>query len=71
MFASRSPPPTVAPAPEQVTGPAFNVIGGSGINQLGEALGNQNNRPIKTYVVANDVTTEQALERNIVNQASI
>lgn len=65
-----SPPPTVAPA-EATTGPAFNVIGGSGINQLGEALGNQNNRPIKTYVVANDVTTEQALERNIVNQASI
>ena len=50
--------------------PQFNVVGNSGANQLAQTLG-QEQPPIKTYVVAGDVTTGQALNRNIVTNASL
>jgi len=50
--------------------PAFNVVGASSTNQLAQTIGNQQ-QPIKAYVVANDVTTQQSLDRNIVSSASI
>ena len=64
-------PPPVVERSQQNTGPAFNVIGAQGTNQIAEALGGANNTPQRTYVVANEVTSEQALERNIVESASI
>ena len=51
--------------------PNFNVIGASGTNQIAEALGEQQNQPVQAYVVANDVTTAQSLERNIVETTSL
>ena len=51
--------------------PAFNVVGASSTNQLAEAIGGQSKEPVKAYVVSNDVTTAQSLDRNIVNSASI
>ena len=51
--------------------PAFNVVGASSTNQLAQTIGNQQQQPIKAYVVANDVTTQQGLDRNIVQAASI
>jgi len=51
--------------------PAFNVVGASSTNQLAQTIGNQQQQPIKAYVVANDVTTQQSLDRNIVQSASI
>jgi hypothetical protein len=51
--------------------PAFNVVGASSTNQLAQTIGNQQQQPIKAYVVANDVTTQQGLDRNIVQSASI
>jgi len=51
--------------------PAFNVVGASPTNQLAQTIGNQQQQPIKAYVVANDVTTQQSLDRNIVSSASI
>ena len=51
--------------------PAFNVVGASPTNQLAQTIGNQQQQPIKTYVLANDVTTAQGLERNIIQSASI
>jgi len=51
--------------------PAFNVVGASPTNQLAQTIGNQQQQPIKTYVLANDVTTAQGLERNIISSASI
>jgi hypothetical protein len=50
--------------------PQFNVVGNTGVNQLAQTL-NQEQPPIKTYVVAGDVTTGQALNRNIVTNASL
>jgi hypothetical protein len=53
------------------TPPAFNIVGLSETNQLAGAIGEQSQTPIKTFVVANDVTTAQSLDRNIVEGASI
>lgn len=51
--------------------PAFNVVGVSGTNQLANAIAGQQAKPQRAYVVANDVTTAQGLDRNIVEGASI
>ena len=58
------------PAPPSVP-PAFNIVGASGTNQLAEAIGGQSQQPIKAFVVSNDVSTAQELDRNIVEGASI
>ena len=57
-----------APSP---AAPAFNVVGASPTNQLAQTIGNQQQQPIKAYVVSNDVTTAQSLDRNIISSASI
>ena len=52
--------------PPEVTG-----VGGSGINQLATAIGEQQQQPVQAFVVSNAVTTSQSLERNIIDGASI
>ena len=54
-----------------MTAPSFNVVGASSTNQLAQTIGNQQQQPIKAYVVSNDVTTAQSLDRNIISSASI
>ena len=54
-----------------VTAPNFNVVGASSTNQLAQTIGNQQQQPVKAYVVGNDVTTQQGLDRAIVSSASI
>ena len=49
--------------------PSFNIIGNSGVNQIAQTLGQQ--QPVQAYVVANQVTTQQALDRSIVQNASL
>lgn len=51
------------------TAPTFNVVGTSGQNQIAQSLGNQ--APVKAYVVANDVSSQQSLDRNIVKTATL
>ena len=51
--------------------PAFNVVGSSGETQLADAIGGQTQRTARAYVVSNDVTTAQELDRNIIEGASI
>ena len=53
------------------TPPAFIVVGSSGESQLADAIGGQTQRPARAYVVSNDVTTAQELDRNIIEGASI
>jgi hypothetical protein len=50
-----------APAP-----PQFNIVGQSSTNQLSQTIAGQQNRPIQTYVVGNQVSTQQSLDRNAV-----
>ena len=49
--------------------PQFNVVGNTGVNQIAETLGSQ--QPVQAYVVANNVTTAQSLDRNIISNASL
>ena len=51
--------------------PAFNVVGQGETSQLADAIGSQASEPVRAYVVSNDVTTAQGLERNIVEGATI
>ena len=61
-------------APQRVLAsapPAFNVVGASETNQLAQSIGQEEKQPLKAFVVSNDVTDAQALDRNIVENASI
>ena len=51
--------------------PSFNIVGSSGVNQLSDAIAGQGDRPVRTYVVASDVSTAQELDRNIIESASL
>ena len=51
--------------------PSFNIVGATETSQLAQAVGSQTQQPIQAYVVANDVTTAQSLENNIVEGATI
>lgn len=53
------------------TAPQFNVIGNAGTNQLATSLGGAMQQPVQTFVVANDVTSAQSLNRNIIQNASL
>ena len=50
---------------------AFNVVGTAPENQLADSIAGQNERPIKAFVVSDEVSTAQALDRNIIESASI
>jgi hypothetical protein len=61
-----------APAAESPRAPSFNVVGATPAtaNQLKQTLGGDK-APLKAYVVSRDVTTQQALDRNIVKTSSL
>ena len=49
------------------TAPQFNLVGSTGDNAILESL---RNNPVKAYVVGSDVTSQQQLDRNRINQVS-
>jgi hypothetical protein len=51
--------------------PSFNVVGAAPENQLAQAIGNKEDKPLKAFVVSNEITNQQALDRNITEGASI
>jgi len=51
--------------------PAINIVGQSPTSQLADVISSQTQQPVRAYVVSNDVTTAQGLERNIVDGATI
>lgn len=55
-----------APSP-----PQFNIVGQDSNNQLAQTIATQEQQPVQAYVVANDVTTAQSLNNNIVEGASL
>jgi len=63
--------PRISPSATAAQAPAFNVVGASGTNQLAEAINGRDSQPIKAFVVSNEVTNAQALDRNIVDSASL
>lgn len=54
-----------------MTAPSFNTVGSSSTNQLAQTIGQQSQTPQRSYVVASDVSTAQAMDRNIISNASI
>ena len=50
--------------------PSFNLVQGTGSNQIAESLATER-QPLQAYVVASNVTSAQELDRNAINEASI
>lgn len=48
----------------------FNIVGSSSSNQLAATIAAQQQQPVKAYVVGTDMTTQQALDRNIQKNAT-
>ena len=61
--------PQAGAPPTQPTAPQFNIVGQSGFNQIASALGQQ--QPVQAFVVAQDVTTAQQLNNNIISAATV
>jgi hypothetical protein len=60
-----------APAAPQIQAPAFNVVGATQTSQLAQTISQAEDKPIKAFVVASDVSTAQELERSTIEGASI
>jgi hypothetical protein len=58
-------PPTITPP--TMSGPSFNVVGNSGVNQLATLQ----QQPIQAYVVSGQVTSQQSLDRNRKENATL
>jgi hypothetical protein len=65
-----SPPSTPSTPTVQSQAPQFNVVGQGGINQLAQSIGGQFQQPIRAYVVGQDVTTSQQLQRQRIRTAT-
>jgi hypothetical protein len=50
--------------------PSFNLVQGTGANQIAEGLAGQN-QPLKAFVVSSDVSNAQSLDRNIIENSSL
>ena len=48
----------------------FNIVESSGTNQLAATIAGQQNQPVNAYVVGSDVSTQQALDRNKITNAT-
>lgn len=58
-------------APSTPSAPSFNVVGAAPENQLAETIGQQEQKPVKAFVVSQEVSSQQALDRNIESSAAI
>ena len=56
--------------PSYSNAPQFNVVGTSGVNQIAQVVG-QGQQPVKAYVVASEVSSQQSLDRNKMMSASL
>jgi hypothetical protein len=57
-------------AQPQTSAPSFNLVQGTGSNQVAETI-NQNQRPIQAFVVGSNVTSQQELDRRRVANSTI
>jgi len=63
--------PAITNTLSQPANPAqFNIVGQSNLNQLAQSIGSQFDQPIRAYVVGQDVTTSQQLQRQRVRTAT-
>ena len=50
--------------------PQFNIVGQSSTNQLAGTIAGAQQQPVQAFVVGNDVTTQQALDRNKITNST-
>lgn len=55
-----------APAP-----PSFNLVQGTGTNQIQETIDGANDKPTRAFVVSSDMTSQQQLDNNIKENANL
>ena len=60
--------PAAAPS---APAPSFNLVEGSEGNQIQNSIQNAGDKPIKAFVVAQDVTSQQSLDRQIEQNAGV
>lgn len=58
-------------APSTPSAPSFNIVGAAPENQLAQTIGQQEQKPVKAFVVSQEVSSQQALDRNIESSASL
>lgn len=68
---SVSAPSVSTSEPTAPQAPAFNIVGQSATDQLADVIAGQTGQPVRAFVVSNDVSTAQELDRNIIQGASI
>ena len=54
-----------------IEAPDFNVVGASETSQLAETVAGQKSKPVKAFVVGKDISTQEELDRNITNTATL
>jgi hypothetical protein len=59
-----------ASAPAAPAAPSFNLVQGTGSNQIAETLAGER-QPIQTYVLSGNVTSQQELDRNSRNEGTV
>jgi len=70
-IAAVSAPSESSTSAPQIQAPSFNVVGATQQSQLAQAISGQEEKPIKAFVVADDVTTTQELLRKAVEGATL
>ena len=55
----------------QIQAPDFNVVGASEQSQLAQTIAGAEAQPVRAFVVGKDISTQQELDRNITNTASL
>ena len=58
-------------AGDSAQAPSFNLVEGSEGNQIQNSIQNSNATPLRAFVVAQDVTSQQSLDRQIENNSGI
>lgn len=54
-----------------ISAPDFNVVGATQTSQLAQTIAGAEDKPLRAYVVASDISTAQELERSTIEGASI
>lgn len=60
-----------APTQRGASQPSFNIVGASPENQLAQALSERESKPVRAYVVSQEVSNQQALDRNVQQTATL
>ncbi len=59
-----------ASVPTTPTAPSFNLVQGTGANQIADSV-SKGSQPVKAFVVSGNVTSAQSLDRNIIDNSKL